>query len=258
MSSSILRASVALAAATACGATFAQAPAPIPTDGLWRGIGGAAMAVTSGNSTSRSFLVNGSGQRLTTQDKISVGGFLNYASANGTKSAEKWAGFGQYDWNLTPRMFAFGRLGLEGDGITELDLRSQLAGGVGYKVITTPNTQFTVYGGLGYTQDRYGKLQFIGGKNGTRFSRASLYLAEESSHKLSDTTSFTQRLDLYPGFTGDKAFTARFQAGLAIAMSTTLSANVGLLSNYSSKPALGAKKLDNALFTGINTKFGAL
>jgi putative salt-induced outer membrane protein len=262
MNKAILRSTLAVVAASACGVSFAQAvPAPIPLDGQWRGVGGASLSLTAGNASSRALLLNASAQRLTPRDTIAVGGFVNYASSDAASTsgrattAKKWAGFGQYDYNINPRLFAFGRLGLEGDGLIELDVRAQLAGGVGYKVINTPNTQFTVYGGLAHTRDRYGALQFIDGKNDDSFSRTSLYLAEQSNHRLSETVTFNQRLELLPGLTGDKAFIAKFQAGLGVAMSSTLSLNVGLLNTYNSKSPLGAKKNDVALYTGVNTKF---
>ncbi len=231
-------------------------------DGQWRGVGGAALAATSGNSSTQALSLNADSVRLTAADKIAVGAFINYGKNKvagvSTTTANKWAGFGQYDFNLAPRIVAFGRLSLEGDGLADLDLRTALAGGLGYKVIDEKDTKFTVYGGVGYSTDKYGTAKTIGGKTDTSFSRSSLYLAEESSHQLSASTAFKQRLDLYPGLSGDKAVIAKFSAGLSVAMSSTLSLNVGLQDTYNSKPAAGMKKNDMALLTGVNVKFGAL
>jgi putative salt-induced outer membrane protein len=232
------------------------------TDGQWRGVAGAALAATSGNSSTQSLSMNVDVARATTADKTALGAFVNYgkskAGAVSTTNTNKWAAFGQYDFNLGPRTVAFGRLGLEGDGVADLNLRTALAGGLGYKVIATKETQFTVYGGLGYSTDKYDSVKVIGGKAGTSFSRSSVYLAEESSHQLSPTVAFKQRLDLFPGLSGDKAVIAKFTAGLNVAMSSTLSLTVALQDNYNSKPAAGQKKNDVALLTGINVKFGAL
>jgi putative salt-induced outer membrane protein len=239
---------IAVAALVSAGA-YAQTPAaPIKTDGEWRGVMGAALTATSGNSSSRAFILNADAYRATAGDKITVGGMVNYGHAGGVDTAKKWGMFGQYDYNLSPQLFAFGRLGLEADTLASLDSRVALAGGVGYKVINTPNTTFTVYGGLAHLRDKYSTYSA---------NRTSLYLAEESTHKLSDTTAFKQRLDLYPGLTGDKAKIAKFTAGLAVAMSSTMSLNVGLIHTYNSEPPAGLKKGDTALFTGVNVNFGA-
>jgi putative salt-induced outer membrane protein len=262
MTLTILRTTAIAAAAIVASAAQAQAPAPlIKTDGQWRGNGGAALSVTSGNSSSSAFILNADGYRATADDKITFGALANYGTAkvNGVKtnSAKRWAGFGQYDFNLSPQLFAFGRAGLEGDGLIDLDMRFLGAGGLGYRVINTPDLAFTVYGGVAYTADKYGSLKNIGGKVDDSFNRTSLYLAEESMHKLSSTVSFQQRLELYPGLTGDKAKLAKFSAGLNVAMSSTLNLNVGLLHSYNSKPPAGSKKGDTAVFTGVNVKFGA-
>lgn len=261
MNTSFTRA--ALAASLAAAAPLAALAQDAPkTDGLWRGVAGASLAATSGNTSTQALAVNVDAARLTTADKIATGAFVNYGKNKvagvSTTTANKWAAFGQYDFNLGPRTVAFGRLGLEGDGLADLDLRTALAGGLGYKVVDEKDTKFTVYGGVGYSTDKYGVAKTIAGTTDTSFSRTSLYLAEESSHQLSATTSFKQRLDLFPGVSGDKAVLAKFTAGLSVAMSSALSLTVGLQDSYNSKPAAGQKKNDMTLLTGINMKFGAL
>jgi len=82
-------------------------------------------------------------------------------------------------------------------------------------------------------------------------------VGEESSHVLSATTTFKQRLEFYPGLSGDKAKIAKFTAGLAVAMSSTLNLTAGLTDSYNSAPPAGNKKNDLGIFTGINVKLGA-
>jgi putative salt-induced outer membrane protein len=251
---------IALLALCSLCATAALA-APPPADGKWRGTGGAALSATSGNSSTQAFMLGADMARLTAQDKITLGGAANYARGKvdgvNKTTANKWAGFGQYDYNLSAQLFAFGKLGLEGDALVDLSLRSTVAGGLGYKIVDTKELAFSVFGGAAYSTDKYDTAQTIGDKTDTRFSRASLYLGEESSHQLSDTVSFKQRLELYPGLSGDKAKIMKFTAGLGVAMSGTMSLTVGLTDSYNSKPPAGSKKNDVAVFTGINVKFGA-
>lgn len=244
------------------GAATGSAFADIKTDGLWRGSGGAALSATSGNTSTSALLLNADALRATSTDKITLGGSVNYgrskdAAGVSQTTSNRWGAFGQYDYNLSPQLFVFGRLGLEADKLIDLSLRSSLATGLGYKVIDAKETTLELFGGLGYTSDKYSLAQTIGNRTATRFSRASVYLGEASTHQLTPTVAFKQRLDLYPGISGDKAVLARFSAGLAVAMSSTLNLNVGLTDNYNSKPPAGAKKNDAGIFTGINVKFGA-
>ena len=248
---------IASLALTLPAAGFAQTK----TDGLWRGAGGAALSVTSGNTSSNSIQLNADATKATSDDKITLGAAAQRAQnkSNGTTAttADKWSLAGQYDRNLNQQLFAFGKLGLESDKLTKLDLRTSLAAGLGYHVIANDSTSFDVFGGVGYTTDTYGVTQTIGSRVGTRFSRSSLYLGESSSHKLSSTVSFKERLDLYPGLRGDKAMLAKFTAGLVVAMNSTMNLSVGLTDTYNSKPPAGTKKNDVGLFTGVNVKFGA-
>lgn len=245
----------------ALGAASFGAQAEAKTDGLWRGSGGAALSMTSGNSEATSLALTLSMSNQTLQDKTTLGAAYNYGRGKtagvSTTTNNKWNAFGQYDYNLGPRVYGFGRLGGEGDQLAKLDLRANLSGGLGYKLVDTPSTSFNVFGGLGYTSDRYSVLQTIDGRSATRFSRSSVVLGEESSHKLSDNTRFSQRFEHAIGVTGDKARLSKFTAALSVAMSRSMSLAVGLTANHNSAPPNGQKSTDTLLFTGVNLKLGA-
>jgi putative salt-induced outer membrane protein len=237
------------------------ASAQVKTDGQWRGVGGAALSATSGNTSSTSFALNADMQRATTSDKIAFGAAANYArgkvDGQNKTTADRWSGYGQYDYNLSSALFVFGKLALEGDKLTDLSLRSTVAAGVGYKIIDTKETAFSVFGGGAYSSDKYDVAKIVDGKTDTRFSRSSVMLGEEFSHQLAANTTFKQRLEVYPGLSGDKAVLTKLTAGLGVAVSSTLNLTVGLTHNYNTKPPAGQKKGDLLVFTGINVKFGA-
>lgn len=252
------RPALALIAFACVAATGAQAQTK--PDGQWHGNGGLALSLTSGNTKSNSLRLNADTARATAQDKISLGGYYHVAknddaAGNTQTSADKWGLNGQYDYNLTPSYYTFMRLGLNGDKLIDLRHRTALAGGLGYKVINTDATKFDVFGGLGYSTDKYRSAKTIGGKTDDSFSRTAIYLGESSEHKLSATVTARQRLEVYPGISGDKAVLANFNAGLDVAMNRSMSLGVGLVVAYNSKPAAGTKSTDTALFTGINVKF---
>lgn len=245
-------------ALTAAGPAQAQ----IKTDGAWRGSGGAAVSLTSGNNRSSTAGINAELSRATLLDRFTATAALNYGRArvDGTDRTtnQKWALNGQYDVNLSPSNFVFGKLGFEGDRTAQLDLRSTVALGLGHKLVDEPNALFSLFGGAGYATDRYREPQTIDGRTDTRFSRTSLLFGEETSHNLTPSTSLKQRLELYPGLSGDEAKIVKFNASLAVAISQTLNLSVGFNGVYTSKPPDGQRKSDTALFTGINVKFGAL
>ena len=231
------------------------------TDGLWRGTGGAALSATSGNSDTTALNLTTDMVNASSSDKLGLGGAYSYSKSKtagvSNTTADKWNAYGQYDFNLSPQAFAFGKLGLEGDKLVKLDLRASVAAGLGYKLIATKETSFSLFGGLAYSADQYGATQTIGNSTGKHFQRSSVYLGEESAHQLSATTTFKQRLDFYPGLSGDKAKIAKFSAGLGVAMNSTLNLTVALTDNYNSAPPAGNKKNDMGLFAGVNVKLGA-
>lgn len=238
------------------------AHAETKTDGLWRGSGGAALSQTSGNSESTSAAITANATNATLRDKTTLGGAFNYGRSKSegvsTTNTNKWNLFGQYDYNLGPRLYGFGRLGGEADELAELDLRATLSAGLGYKLIDSTDTSFNVFGGASYSTDRYSAPQIIDSRIGTRFSRSSLVLGEESTHKISENTRFKQRLEYSAGVSGDKANLTDFSAGLNVAMTRTLSLEVGFTAKHNSAPPAGQKSTDTLLFTGINVKFGAI
>lgn len=198
--------------------------------------------------------------RKTEMDKISVGAVANYGSSkvNGVKTttADRWGLSGQYDYNLTSQLFVFGKLGLDADKVVNLSLRRTLSTGLGYKVINEPDTTFDVFAGVANTNSRYSSVQVIDNVSGTRFNTNSGLLGEESTHKLTDTVFFKQRLEIYPRLSGDGGTLAKATANLGVSLNSSISLNVGLTNNYNSKPATGLKKNDTGLFTGLSVKLG--
>lgn len=251
-------ASAAVVAACLC---VSSASAQTSTDDHWHGAAGASLSATSGNTDSSAAQFTAEAVRAAATHKVSLGGSMHYArNTTGdapVTTANKWSLSGRYDQNLAPRLFGFAKLGLEGDQLSHLSLRSALAGGMGYKMIDTARTNFDLLGGVGHSADRYSSPQTVDGVTSTRFARASLFVSEESSHQLTETVSFRQRLEFQPGVSSNKANLAKFKADLAVAINGQLSLTVGLTESHNSKPPAGVKKDDLGLFTGVNMKFGA-
>ncbi len=219
-------------------------------DGRWHGGLSVSGAFSSGNTSSRTLAANADASRATTEDKISLYGVANYGRNKvndvDTTTANLLRLGGRYDFNFGPQWFAFG--GGEGEtnkagGVRD---RYNLTGGLGYHVVKNDTHLWDVFGGLGYTDTRY--------TDGTKANGAQALLGEESSHKLTDTTSLKQRLVYYPdgGELGDRA---TFDAGLATTISGGWTLNTGLSSRYNSRVPAGTKKTDNLLTVGFGYKF---
>jgi putative salt-induced outer membrane protein len=250
--------SAATAIAVACAALPAfAADAP---DGQWRGAAGASVAITSGNSSSQAALASLDLVRATEGDKWTLGASVNYGRSKvagvTSTTSNKEGGFGQYDHDLAPGVFAFGKLGLEHDSITDMTLRTLLGAGVGVHIVQTKSDTFDVFGGGSYVDTTYSSAQTIGSETATRFHSVGLLLGEESSNQLTENTTLKQRLEYDPGLSGVKNQLFKFNGSLAVNMSKSLALNVGVTDTFNSKVAAGQKKNDLSVFTGISIKFG--
>jgi putative salt-induced outer membrane protein len=253
MQSKVSRSCIAACAMMASGLTYAQAT--VKPDGVWRGVLGAGLSYTSGNSKSSAFNLNAETVRATANDKLRFYGAGLYGKSSGKESANLARLGGRYDYDLTPRVFGFGGADFEYDKIANLKLRAAPSVGLGYHVIKNANTTFDVFAGVGYTYDSFFAPANIDGKLRDHYGRPELVLGESSTHKLSASTSFRQSLTVYPNLANTGEFRAVFDAGLAVAMSSNLSLTVGLVNRYNSDPGLAFKKNDLLFVTGIAAKF---
>jgi putative salt-induced outer membrane protein YdiY len=246
---------VALAAGLLAVTGLAHAQATVKPDGQMRSAIGIGASLSSGNTKSSNLTIAGEAVRATAQDKTTLYGSLQNARSAGTTTADQLRLGGRYDYNLGPAWFAFGGLDLERNKFANLKLRNQLSGGLGYHAIKTPTTTWDLFAGVGLTGDMYIAATLIDGATRSSYSYTSLLLAEESTHKLSDTTSFKQRLALFPNLKNSGEFRATFDAGLAVAMSKSMNLNVGLGIVHNSEPGAGRKATDSLLTTGVSVKF---
>ncbi|VCU70983.1 hypothetical protein PIGHUM_03063 [Pigmentiphaga humi] len=239
----------ALALAVAALPVWAQAP--LKTDGQWRGSVNAGASLAKGNTDSTTLNIGANAGKATETDRLnfSLTALYGTKNENGDKSetANLWRMGGKYDRDITDRMFGFGSLDLEHDKLQELDLRGVAAGGVGRHIVKTDKTLFDVFTGLAYNHERF--------THDTRNSVEWL-LGEESSHKISDTTSLHQRLAVYPNLSNGGEYRVQLDAGLTTSITKKIELKLTLSNRYMSNPQPGVKKTDTLLLTSIGYRFG--
>ena len=233
----------------------ALAQATVKPDGQFRAALGLGASLSSGNTKSSNLSLSGDGTRLTDQDKISLYGNALVARSDSVTTSEQMRLGGRYDYNLGAALFAFGRVDFDRNKFANLTLRSQLGAGLGWHAIKTPTNTWDVFGGPGYVSDRYVAATVIDGASRSSYSYATLLLGEESTHKLSSTTSLKQRLTLAPNLKHHGELLANWDAGLAVAMTRALNLNVGFSVAHNTEPGDGRKSTDTLLTTGVSVKF---
>ena len=236
------------------GLARAQAHATVKPDGQFRYAFGAGASYASGNSDATSVNLNGDGVRATADSKWQFGGKALWGRTDGITTAENAELGTQYDLDFTPEWFSLGKADYLRDRLANVSSRVSLFGGVGRHVIKTDTLTWDLSVGLGYTRDHYVEAADVAGGLRTSYGRAEALLAEESIHKWTPTTSFHQKLSLYPALRSGGGYRGVFDSGLSVAMTNWLSLTAGLNYRYNSEPGEGLKKGDTLFVTGIAVK----
>jgi putative salt-induced outer membrane protein YdiY len=244
---------IAPLALAAAGSALSQAP--VKEDGQWRAVLGAGLAAASGNTDSASVNVNGDAVRATPLDKWVVYGNALYAESDGATTAEQARLGAKYDFSLAPRWYAFGLGELEHDRLAQLALRASIDAGIGWRAVDTPELRFEVFGGAGYTSERYEPPKVVAGQLRDDDAYPTLLIGQESSHRWTATTTARQRLAVYPNLDDGGEYRAQWDAGLSVAINDTLKLTVGLSVKTNSDPGLGLEKTDAVFTTGVAATF---
>lgn len=206
----------------------AQAPAPAPPP-VWTVAASAGLALTSGNSDTSTVNVaydlvyNPGGKNVVKSDALYLRG------ENEGKLASNRLNINLRDeYSLNPRTFVFGQNQYLQDEFKSIDYLIAPTAGLGYKVIDTAPTKFSVDAGLGgvWEKNTIGDVR----------SSGAVTFSEKLNHTLTTTTTLTH------GFSAlwktkdweDALYT--FGAGVAVSMSTRTQLKVELLDVYKNKP----------------------
>ena len=77
-----------------------------------------------------------------------------YGSTRGETTAQAWDAHGQANYNFTPKLYGFLGLGYTDDRFSGFAYQEAVTTGLGYQVVQTDATKFTVQAGVGYQRLR--------------------------------------------------------------------------------------------------------
>ncbi len=240
--------------ALAAGTGAAHAQATVKTDGKWRHALGAGGSVASGNSTVVNLTLTGESVLATPDSKWSINGRALQSRFNGQTTADNSALGTQYDQSLSGPWFAFAKADYLRDRRANLSARTSGSAGLGKHLLRSETHTFDVSTGLGYVQDRYANTALVDGEPKSRYGRMELVLGEASTHKLGQTTSLRQKLGVFSNLEQGSKYRVVFDAGVSVAMTSSLSLTAGLSHRYDSAPTLSLNRSDTLFVTGLSVK----
>lgn len=233
----------------------ALAQVTLKPDGQWRYLLTAGANISSGNNRAGSLNLAAEGARQTEADKWTWDARFDRAHNAGVDTVQRHGLRTQYNRDFAVDWFGFGQAEWQRDRLANIAARYSVATGVGRHVWNDERGFFDLSAGLGYTHDRFvAPVEVIDAVRG-RYGRAELVLAEESSHRLTETTRLRQKLSVYPDLRDRGKYRAVLDTGLTVAMTQAINLSAGLNVRYDSDPGAGLKKADAMFVTGVSMRF---
>lgn len=238
-------------------------PLEIRPDGQWRGLVGAGLTASGGNTRSLGVNLVADGVRATETSRLSMSAraLHGQSEVNGerTTTADQWRLGGRHDWGRSQSpLYLFANTSAERDQQRQLGLRATTGAGVGYRRVNGPDDRWEVFGGIGWRTDRFtGAGAQIGGKLRRHYDTAEALIGEESAHRLSENTVWQQRVMLLPSLKGGGDFRVVAESVLSVAMSRHLVLTLSVSDRYDRQASAPIKRNDVLVFTGINLRVGA-
>jgi len=232
MHARVVTATAVVVLALVCSASpvFGQAPAAPPPK-IWTVTASAGIALTSGNSnTSTVNLAYDLTYDPQTKNVVKSDGLFLRGETEGELSAHRTGLNVRDEYRLTDRVFVFGQNQYLKDEFKDIDYLIAPTGGVGYKLIDTPETKLGVDGSAGVVWEKNTDLELN--------TSGALAVGQRLQHQLTGNTVLTE------AFAGlwktqdleDALFT--LGVSLAASMSTRTQLKVEALDTFKNKPPL--------------------
>lgn len=215
---------------------------PGPLD-LWAGTFDFGLGLSSGNSQTTAYTMAFNAVRATKRDKLDVYFTSLYSTQEtfvttnpaypngkyvGSTAANARRGGLSYNFNLTPKLFAWGSLDLENNAVQQLNLRVNPAGGLGYHAFKNDNGFLDILGGGSYN------LEYFAFQPEKHY--AEFVIGDEFQHIFNKRSSLHQSFKFFPNLTDTGQYRINFDLTAATALTKALSWQVSLSDRYLSNP----------------------
>lgn len=219
---------------------------------FWQGTLDAGLASTRGNSDTFNFNLGLKAERTTPRDKFSAQLNSLFARDSTGPDAETTAnavrGGLRYERPLGKRLSSFVFSDLEFDELQQLDLRTVLGGGLGWRWRRTERTLFEIFAGGSFNQEFF--------ENEPVRRSGEVLVGEDLTYKLSTRILFKERLTFFPNLNEGGEYRVTLDSSVETRLNERLSWQVTLSDRFLSNPPLGVQKNDLLLTTGIRLLFG--
>ena len=145
------------------------------------------------------------------------------------------------------------------DVLQHLSLQSIYTLGLGFHVLAKPNTTLNLLGGLNYTRETYGSEAVVPGvPPGTRLTRdlAAATVGDDFVRRFGPSVTLNEHFEFYPDFSDPGQYRFALDSSAATKVRKWVAWQITVSDRFvSDPPALGTKRNDFILSTGLNFTF---
>lgn len=221
-----------------------EAPAPPPPD-AWTGSLGAGLALTSGNSDTRSYNLGFAATHDPKRKNVfKAEGLYLRAEQQGDATADKTAASARDEYKLSRRAFVFGELRYLRDRFKDLERLVSPLVGVGYRAIDAERVKLALDAGVG------GAFEKLTAREAT--SSGAAQAGQTLAWQISPSAAFTQSVTALWKLQdfGDAVY--RIGAGVTTTVSKKLELKVGYTKDIKTRPPVPTlKKSDDSLLAAL-------
>ena len=216
----------------------------------WTGDISLSLALARGNTDTSNLSFSFSAKRTINSklDWNSSGNFL-LGKVKSTTTAESLGITSSINWKYSQRFFSYCKIQAIRDRFKNYDYRLLPALGVGYKLVSSEKTEFSLDAGLSEVFTKYRDT-------GETESYTGLALGNNLVWKISPTAELTQQLSLNTDLTEFSHFFARLELNLSAAITPGWALKLSLIDGFDNQPiGEGIKKNDVTVLAGLSMKF---
>ena len=224
-----------------------------PPPSKWTGDLTAGGLITRGNSDAEQLNIGFDATRRTDADRIITHGQYLFGRTKDittgitSTTTDNWQLNGEYDLFINKQLYGYGLAGVQKDRIADLDIRVTPGAGLGYQWIERPTLNFNTEAGIGWLYEDYsndGSNEYVNGR-----------LAYHVDATVNDKVTVFNDFEFLDSLQSVKQFYTNEQAGVRVALTQKMFAELKNVWQYDAAPAPGAKKNDLSWILSVGWLF---
>ncbi|QRH03606.1 DUF481 domain-containing protein [Shewanella litorisediminis] len=191
----------------------------------------------SGNTSQVDYSASAAIKRRTTESRLNSDYMGKYSKSEGENTVNNHRLAGNFDWFISKR-FYLRPVFVEyyRDPFLNIDTKVTLGAGVGYDLIDTAKTEWTIGGGPAYS---YTRFVDVGVGEPEDESSAALVMGTRFEHELTDDIDFNARYQMLYGSEASGGYSHHALTGFSIDLTDIFDFDVSLVWDRTNKPKAG-------------------